>query len=145
MNFKDYDCSYYTHITTQLVLAVAFGIGWINNVLVVVLCSKNLCRCCRCCKSEVDPSIPIEVIQNPQQLTSMWTISPTGQQFQSYPTVVIYSPYQQQEPMNQQEQQHQPPSAFFNGKTEQPENLDDSPPPYSTVDTLDLQVKDELQ
>ena len=75
----------------------------------------------------------------------MWTISPTGQQFQSYPTVVIYSPYQQQEPMNQQEQQHQAPSAFFNGKTEQPENLDDSPPPYSTVDTLDLQVKDELQ
>jgi hypothetical protein len=102
------------------------------------------CGVCGCYKPEVDSSIPIVVVQNPQQLTSMWTISPIGQEFQSYPTVVIYSPYQQQEPMNQQEQ-HQPPSTFFNGKTEQPENLDDSPPLYSTVDTLDLQVKHELQ
>lgn len=107
-----------------MVLLAAVFIALSNNLIITILCSKQICNCCK----RVDSSIPI-VVPNPTQPTSVWIISPTGQQQQlqqcSYSTVV-YLPHQQQ-PMQEQERRQ----AEHTNQTDPA-----SQPPYSAVNTM---------
>ena len=82
---------------------IAVLVSMVNNIVITVLWSKNICKC-NC--NSIDSSIAtVHPPGNLQQQTPNWTIPLTGkqqQQFQSYSTAMVYS---QQQPMNQQEQQ----------------------------------------
>ena len=125
----------YNHPITQLALAITCFVAIINNIIVTVLCSKIICKCC---SKSVNSTIPIAaaVHNNPyQHQTQMWTIPSPGQppQYQ-----VIYSTYQQQ-PMEQQSA-----SALSAAmKSDESMNLTHlaPPPPYSTVAELQPQMK----
>jgi hypothetical protein len=88
---------------------IAILLSLINNIVVTVLWSKNICK--YNCNSN-DSSIPIagstvrHPPANPQLFAPNWAIPLTGkqqQQFQSYSTAVVYS---QQQTIKQQEQYH---------------------------------------
>jgi hypothetical protein len=126
-------------------LTIANTISLVNNIIVTVLLSKIICKCCA---GSVVSSVPIVPVHNPpvnpQQL-SPTTVSPSGQQqqIQSYP-IVVYSTFQQEPipPMPHQQghqlQDQQHPSAltktFPRDITDPAANLIiNSPPPYSTL------------
>jgi hypothetical protein len=126
----------YNHPITQLALAITCFVAIINNIIVTVLCSKIICKCCRKSGNSTIP-IAVAVHNNPHQHQTpmMWTIPSPGQppQYQ-----VIYSTYQQQ-PMEQQSA-----SALSAAmKSDESMNLTHlaPPPPYSTVAELQPQMK----
>ena len=135
-------------------LTITNIVSLVNNIIVNVMLSKIICKCCT--GSVVSTSVPIVTVHNPpvnpQQLTpAMWTVPPSGQQqqqsavLQSYPTVVYYSAFQQQPiptmPGHQQGNQwlDQHPSAptrtLLRDNTDPVANnlIMNSPPPYSTL------------
>ncbi|XP_046655794.1 uncharacterized protein LOC124349351 [Daphnia pulicaria] len=142
------DCIYFQNYpgvcffrVNPLVLTFANLVSFVNNIIVTVVLSKLVCKCC----ASSDSSVPVPlVVHNPPQPTPMWVIPPDGQQpqFQSYP-MVVYSPYQQQ-PVPQQGQQQwqadQHPSAPSNlptaSSTDPVSLANPSPPPYSTAAAL---------
>ena len=119
---------------------IAVLVSMVNNIVITVLWSKNICKC-NC--NSIDSSIAaVHPPDNLQQQTPNWAIPLTGkqlQQFQSYSTAVVDS---QQQPMNQQEQQSA--SALSAAmKSDKSMNLTHlaPPPPYSTVAELQPQMK----
>ena len=126
-------------------LTIANTISLVNNIIVTVLLSKIICKCCA--GSVVSTSVPIVPVHNPpvnpQQLTPT-TVSPSGQQqqIQSYPTVV-YSAFQLEPiptmPGHQQGNQwpdhpSAPTKTLPRDITDPAANLIiNSPPPYSTL------------
>ena len=123
---------------------IAVLVSMVNNIVITVLWSKNICKC-NC--NSIDSSIAaVHPPGNLQQQTPNWAIPLTGkqlQQFQSYSTAMVYS---QQQTIKQQEQQSA--SALSTAmKSDEPMNLTSDlthlapPPPYSTVAELQPQMK----
>ena len=117
-----------------LFIEIVILVSLVNNIIVTVLWSKNICKC-NC--NSIDSSIPIATVRhppaNPQPFAPNWAIPLTGkqqQQFQSYSTAVVYS---QKQPMNQQEH---PFLTFSTDNNDESMNPNPVSPPNSTVDGI---------